>query len=99
MARISLALAVVGGVLTAAGLAAPAALAHDPACGATITHSVTLRHDLTNCPGDGLVIGADHVTLDLAGHTIDGDAVIGGDDTGVRLAGRRHVTVKGGTIQ
>lgn len=99
MARISLGLAVLGGLLAAAGLAAPAALAHDPACGATITRSVTLRHDLTNCPADGIVIGADHITLDLAGHTIDGDAVIGGDDTGVRLAGRRHVTVKGGTIR
>jgi parallel beta-helix repeat protein len=99
MARISLGLAALGGVLAAAGLAAPAALAHDPACGATITHSVTLHHDLTNCPADGLVIGADHITLDLAGHTIDGDAIIGGDDTGVRLAGRRHVTVRGGTIQ
>jgi parallel beta-helix repeat protein len=99
MARISHGLAVLVGVLAAAALAAPAALAHGPVCGATITHSVTLRHDLTNCPADGLVIGADHITLDLAGHTIDGDAVIGGDDTGVRLAGRRHVTVKGGTIQ
>jgi parallel beta-helix repeat protein len=99
MARISLGLAALGGVLAAAGLAAPAALAHDPACGATITHSVTLHHDLTNCPADGLVIGADHSRLDLAGHTIDGDAIIGGDDTGVRLAGRRHVTVRGGTIQ
>ena len=93
MTRISLGLAVLGGALAAGGLAAPAALAAGPACGDTITRSVTLRHDLTNCPADGLIIGADHVTLDLAGHTIDGDAVIGGDDTGVRLDGRRHVTV------
>jgi parallel beta-helix repeat protein len=99
MARISHGLAVLAGGLAAAALAAPAALAHGPACGATITHSLTLRHDLTDCPADGLVVGADHITLDLAGHTIDGDAVIGGDDTGVRLAGRSHVTVTGGTIQ
>jgi parallel beta-helix repeat protein len=99
MARISLGLAAVGGALAVAGLAAPGALASAPACGDTITQSVTLHHDLANCPGDGLVIGADGVTLDLAGHTIDGDAVIGGDDTGVRLEGRRHVTVRGGTIR
>jgi parallel beta-helix repeat protein len=99
MGRISLALAVIGGTLAGAGLAAPAALAGGPACGDTITRSVTLRHDLTDCPADGLIIGADRVTLNLAGHTIDGDAVIGGDDTGVRLEGRRHVTVRGGTIR
>ena len=89
----------IGGALAVAGLAAPAALAGGPACGDTITRSVTLRHDLRNCPADGLIIGADRVTLDLAGHTIDGDAVIGGDDTGVRLDGRRHVTVRDGTIR
>ena len=27
-------------------------------CGQTITHDTTLTADLTNCPGDGLVIGA-----------------------------------------
>ena len=97
--RISLGLAALGGALALGGSAAPAALAGGPACGDTITHSVTLRHDLTDCPGDGLIIGADHVTLNLAGHTIDGDAVIGGDDTGVRLDGRQHVTVRGGTIE
>jgi parallel beta-helix repeat protein len=99
MRRISLGLVAIGGALAVTGVAAPAALAGGPACGDTITRSVTLRHDLTNCPADGLIIGADRVTLDLAGHTIDGDAVIGGDDTGVRLAGRRHVTVRGGTIR
>ena len=41
-------------------------------CGATITRDTTLKADLTNCPGDGLVIGADNITLDLNGHTIDG---------------------------
>ena len=76
-------------VALAVGLAtAPAALATGPACGDTITHSLTLRDDLRDCAADGLIIGADHITLDLNGHTIDGDAVVGGDDTGVRLDGR-----------
>ena len=87
-------------VALAVGLAtAPAALATGPACGDTITHSLTLRDDLRDCAADGLIIGADGITLDLNGHTIDGDAVVGGDDTGVRLDGRTHVTVRGGTIQ
>ena len=42
------------------------------ACGAVIVKSTTLRNDLKNCPGNGLVIGADNLTLDLGGHTIDG---------------------------
>ena len=86
--------------LNAVGLAAtPTALATGPACGDTITHSLTLRDDLRDCAADGLIIGADRITLDLNGHMIDGDAVVGGDDTGVRLDGRKHVTVRGGTIQ
>ena len=56
------------------GLAGPA-LAHDPevvTCGQTLTHSVKLARDLTNCPGNGLVIGANRITVDLNGHTVDG---------------------------
>jgi hypothetical protein len=48
------------------------ALASPVACGDTITHDTTLHNDLTNCTTDGLVIGADNITLDLNGHTIDG---------------------------
>src|SRR3954447_10185545 len=43
------------------------------ACGDTITASVRLDHDLADCPDNGIVIGADGITLDLNGHTIDGD--------------------------
>jgi large repetitive protein len=42
-------------------------------CGETITTDTTLANDLTNCPRHGIVIGADDITLDLNGHTIDGD--------------------------
>jgi hypothetical protein len=41
-------------------------------CGQTLTHSVKLTKDLVNCRGDGLVIGADGITVDLNGHTVDG---------------------------
>ena len=32
---------------------------------------MTLEHDLLDCPGDGLIIGADNVTLRLNGFMID----------------------------
>jgi parallel beta-helix repeat protein len=52
---------------------APAA-SPQPKCGDTITADVTLHHNLVNCPNNGIIIGADNVTLDLNYHTIDGDA-------------------------
>jgi Right handed beta helix region len=39
-------------------------------CGSTITTSTTLTADLTGCGGDGVRIGASHVTLNLNGHLI-----------------------------
>lgn len=84
------------GVLT---LGVGPALAISPSCGATITASTKLRADLINCPGDGLVIGADNITLNLRGHTIDGDAVSGGDDVGVRVDGHHGTVIRRGTVQ
>ena len=45
-------------------------------CGDTITTDTTLDSDLVDCPTNGIVIGADNVTLDLNGHTIDGDGTV-----------------------
>ena len=42
-------------------------------CGDTITADTTLDSDLVDCPNNGIVIGADDVTLDLNGHTVSGD--------------------------
>ena len=78
-------------------LAAPQALAEHVSCGDLITESTTLDSDLLDCPGNGLVIGADGVDLDLAGHTVRGagPAV----DTGiVNDAGYDDVTVKDGAV-
>ncbi len=78
------------------------ALAAQVSCGDTVTHDTTLHSDLSDCPGDGLVIGADNITLDLNGHTIDGDATpAGGDDPdrGIRLVGHHGVTIQNGTVQ
>ena len=77
-------------------LAVPAtSQASGVACGSTITSHTKLRADLTNCPADGLVIGADGITLDLGRRTIDGT----GTGAGIRLAGHRNVTIKGGTVR
>src|SRR5689334_1612954 len=81
--------------------AAPGAVA----CGATITQDTTLTADLTNCPGEGHVIGADGITLDLNGHTIDGtvaqatscDEPSFGND-GIDLGGHDRLTVVDGTV-
>lgn len=49
----------------------PAHAAHVE-CGDVITQHTRLDADLLDCPGDGVVIGASNVSLDLGGHTIDG---------------------------
>ncbi len=65
-------------------------------CGDTITSDTTLTSDLTDCPGNGLIIGADNITLDCAGHTIDGDGSGGGD--GIVVSGRSWDTIKNCTV-
>jgi parallel beta-helix repeat protein len=99
-------LAMLGGGLV--GFSAPAAAqpaGHNVRCGDTLTANTTLHRDLVNCPGSGLVIGADNLTLDLNGHTLDADAAAGdcsqGNtcDLGVdNTAGFDGITIKGGRI-
>jgi parallel beta-helix repeat protein len=75
------------------------ALASHVTCGDLITTDTTLDSDLVGCPGDGLVIGADDVTLDLAGHVVSGQGWPG-ESAGVdNTAGHQGVTVEGGTIR
>lgn len=60
-----LAAAVAGAlVLTAADRASASV-----SCGEVITQNTRLQSDL-DCPGDGIVIGADGITLNLNGHTV-----------------------------
>ena len=63
-------------------------------CGTTVVDDLTLDHDLT-CTGNALVVGADGVRIDLAGHTITGT----GPGAGVVITGRRGVWVTGGQIE
>lgn len=65
-----------------------------PACGVPITSSVKLTANL-HCPGgDGLVIGANNVVVNLNGKTVSGT----GSGSGVVANGRWGVHVYGGVI-
>jgi large repetitive protein len=83
----------------AVALSSAPAAAHDRApvtCGSVLTHSVKLRADLTGCAGDGLVIGADGVTVDLNGHTLGGTGAA--SDGVTNFGGYSHMTLKNGTV-
>ena len=93
-------------VLAFAGLLA---LCADPAsanhvgCGDTITADTTLDSNLLDCPNNGLVAGANGVTIDLNGHVIDGDEALNKScgkeevcDTGIVNEGFDAVAVVGG---
>jgi parallel beta-helix repeat protein len=67
-------------------------------CGQTITQSTVLENDLTGCTNNGIVVGANDITLDLNGHTITGTPN-SGDQAGVALVGRSGVTVMNGTVR
>lgn len=92
------ALSAVGLLLPLMGYAAPAA-ADELACGDVVMSSTVLTADLVCGPGDGLVIGADGVVLDLDGHSITGPGAYGaGAGAGVRIGQRTGVTVTNGEI-
>jgi nitrous oxidase accessory protein NosD len=76
---------------------APAAEARAAHCGMRIRHDFTLHRNLHNCRGDGLVVAADNVTINLRGHTIDGRRRR--SSVGVRITGFHGVTVKRGKIR
>jgi parallel beta-helix repeat protein len=68
------------------------------ACGQTITQNTTLAADVGPCANNGIIVGADNITLDLAGHRIFGTPNYF-DKAGVLLQGRTGVTVKNGTVE
>ena len=78
-----------------------------PNCGETITGDTTVDSDLVDCPNNGIVIGADDITLDLNGHRIDGDGTRAAgcnprkEFCDIGVANDRHdgVTVKGGSLR
>ncbi len=77
--------------------------AADPVqCGDVITESIKLEADLTDCPDDGLVVGADRITINLNGHEVSSACVpnvdcagkVGIDNSG----GHDRVRIRNGTV-
>ena len=88
------------GMLTLTGMVVsgePAAASHIQ-CGAVITQSISLDGDLGPCPGNGLVVRGNNITIDLRGHRIF--AANGPEETaGIRLGMVNGVTVRNGTVE
>jgi hypothetical protein len=68
--------------------------ADPPGCGSTISANVHLETDIGPCPGNGIVVAGDDITVDLGGHTILGRDV----GYGLRIQGS-GVTVTNGTVE
>jgi parallel beta-helix repeat protein len=93
--------AIVAGLVLAV---APPAQASHVRCGDTLTADTTLDADLVDCANNGVVIGANGITLDLNGHMIDGDGSPFAEcpkqeicDVGVLNEGHNRVTVRNGS--
>jgi hypothetical protein len=67
-----------------------------PTCGDVVTTDVVLTESLTGC-ATGLVIGADGITVDLAGHAIEGLGTSAG--AGIEASERTGVVVRNGVIR
>ena len=83
--------------LVSPGVGIRSVLAGHVSCGATITATTTLDGPLVDCAGDGLIIGADGITLDGGGFEISGTGsgdgiIVGPGRTGVTIT---KVTVSG----
>ncbi|MBU1975592.1 MAG: right-handed parallel beta-helix repeat-containing protein [Nanoarchaeota archaeon] len=60
-----------------------------PYCGDTITEDTFLIRDILDCPNEGLIIGADDITLNCDGHVIDGT----GNTEGIYIYQRQGVHI------
>jgi Right handed beta helix region len=98
-------------VITAVAVAAASLLltasahAQTASCGQVLTEDTTLEADLVDCPVDGLVVGADGITIDMNGHSIVGRHPAGGScwvdclgHDGIESRGFDRLTIKNGTL-
>jgi parallel beta-helix repeat protein len=92
---LGVALAIAGSSLGAA--AGPKLPSRTVQCGEVLTESLRIANNLRDCAGDGLVVGAPGLTIDLGGHRIDGVSAAGsvGIDNG---AGHDGVEIRGGLV-
>jgi parallel beta-helix repeat protein len=86
------------GVLALA-LAPGSAFADHIECGERVTRDVRLDADLRNCPGNGLNVAADGITIDLGGHVVDGRGRGVGVFNGQWGEGHRDVTIRNGIVR
>ena len=64
-------------------------------CGSTTIQDITLNSDILSCPGNGIIIGDDDITLDCQGHTITGS----GTGSGILAQNRQNITIKNCIVQ
>lgn len=67
-------------------------------CGEVIVTNTKFTSDLGPCLFDGLVVGADHITINLNGHQILGTNAHLDDFAGIRVPVRNNVTIENGSI-
>ncbi len=63
-------------------------------CGQKITQSIIVNNNLADCLGHGLIIGADAITIDLNGKTIDGKSI----GAAILNNGYDSVTIRNGRL-
>ena len=81
-----------------AAFSAGQASASPVSCGDTITTDTTLHHNLVNCPNNGIIIGADNITLDLNYHRSTATGLSGcrvRPPGGLRSGGRQYRSRRG----
>ena len=106
MRMLGLSVIVAAALSVGAGSASGQASGSQPNCGDTISMDTKLVNDLVDCPNNGIVIGADNITLDLNGHLIDGDNSEFSDcspdepcDIGIVDFDNQGVTIRGGEVR
>ena len=72
----------------------PTPIARTVFCGQKITISIVLNNNLGDCIGHGLIIGANNITIDLNGKTIDGKSI----GAAILNNGYDSVTIRNGRL-
>jgi parallel beta-helix repeat protein len=74
-------------------------------CAMRVSQSFTLANDMT-CPGDGMVVVSDNITIDLDGHALTGPGMGPQtwpnpqlDSVGIRVGGHTGVTIRNGKTE
>ncbi len=78
------------------GVLDPNTIVPDPGPCLTVTHDTTLTTDIGPCRGEGILVTASNITLNLNGHKVRGAARHLGDFAGIHLRNVFAVKVLGG---